>query len=262
MVMVRDPHRPRIEVEALIERGGLGGALLFADCAAPDGEDATAGPGARLEHAAVVADLPQLVCRGHPGESGAENDDPDAGDLAGQLERSLGRRGEQAETGHRLVHERGPACCPYTGQEQTPREIHTVPLMSAGRSAVHRIPRQQTSHSFTPGFRLRTRSAPLPTARAGIIELEQAEGLAGADVHAGRVEADVLAVQHVQHFDEQRDAARAPVERAAERERRAARSRAGAASLRVSLTKYCVALLLPVADRRHVAAGPQLCRRG
>ena len=46
--------------------------------------------------------------------------------------------------------------------------------------------------------------------------LVQAEGLAGPpQIHAGRGEPDVLAVDHVQHFDEQGDAARAAGERPA-----------------------------------------------
>ena len=67
--------------------------------------------------------------------------------------------------------------------------------------------------------------------------LEQAEGLPGPQIHAGRGEADVLAVQHVQHFDEQGDAARAAVERPAEANVEA-RVSGRRSSFRVSLTKY------------------------
>lgn len=76
--MMRDPHRSSVEVQAFVERGGLTGAVFFADHAAPRGEDTTTGPRARLEHAAVIPDFAELVRDGHPGQSGAENDDTDA----------------------------------------------------------------------------------------------------------------------------------------------------------------------------------------
>ena len=84
--MMRDPHRASVEVQAFVERGGLAGAVLFADRAATHGEDTAAGPGARLEHAAVIAHFAELVRDRHSGQSAAENHDANAGNAAGQIE--------------------------------------------------------------------------------------------------------------------------------------------------------------------------------
>jgi hypothetical protein len=130
IVMMGDPHRSSVEIQPLVEGGSLAGAVLFADGAATHGEDTTAGPRTRFEHATVISDFAELVCRRHPGQSGAEYHDTDTRYPASQIEARLCRGGEQAEAGHRLVRERSAARCRNTCQEPTSREIH--PASSIG----------------------------------------------------------------------------------------------------------------------------------
>ena len=76
-MMVRDPHRPGVEIEVIVERGRLAGAVFFAYGAATYGEYTTPWSRTRLKHAAVVADFAELVCGRHSGKSGPQNQDAD-----------------------------------------------------------------------------------------------------------------------------------------------------------------------------------------
>jgi hypothetical protein len=118
LVVMRDPHRPGIEVQAVVERRGLWGTVLFADGPATNRETAAAGARSRLEDAAVVAPLAKLVGHRHAGKSAAENHHPDAGHAANKAKgRLLHRSGEKSQAGHRLVgqrhaaHRGGPRPC-------------------------------------------------------------------------------------------------------------------------------------------------------
>ena len=130
VVMMRDPHRPGVEIEALVERRGLRCAILFAGRAAAHCEHATARPCTSFQHTAVVADLAKLVRHGETRDSSAEDEHTNVRHAAGQVEsRLLRRAGQQAEARHRLVDERGAACGANTCQEPTSREIQSGPLM-------------------------------------------------------------------------------------------------------------------------------------
>jgi hypothetical protein len=92
--MMRDPHRPRIEVEPIVECGRLARTIFFADGSPAHGEAAAAWPRPRFEHAAVIANLSELIGGGQAGDAGAENQHAHAGDAARQLKAILLRGGE------------------------------------------------------------------------------------------------------------------------------------------------------------------------
>ena len=75
-----------------------------------------------------------------PGKSGTEHEHADAGDAAGQFKACLCRRGEQTETGHRLVEQRRAARCGNTCQETTARQSHPLSLLVGSASATENVP--------------------------------------------------------------------------------------------------------------------------
>ena len=88
-MMMRNPHRARVVVQAFVERADLRRSGLFARRAAPNGEHAAARPGSRLEDLTGVAKLAELVRRRQSGEAGAENHDADRRHLTAQVESVL-----------------------------------------------------------------------------------------------------------------------------------------------------------------------------
>ena len=93
--MGRNSRRTGVEVEPVVEAADLDFLLDLLDPrAAPDRPTTAAGAIARLENAAVVTGLAELVSRRHAGQPGAEDDDRRAGP---RTRREIGRAG----VGHR-----------------------------------------------------------------------------------------------------------------------------------------------------------------
>src|ERR1700754_44422 len=106
VVVIGNPPWPRIDVESLLEFAGLRGAAEFGEfIAAAQGPVAAARPAVEFQDLDFVAGLAQLQSRGHPGKSGAENENGRALRIALELYRPLvSGLGGEAERGHRMDH--------------------------------------------------------------------------------------------------------------------------------------------------------------
>ena len=123
LVMMRQPPRTRIDVEALVEAAVLRRAAeLRVRVAAAQRPVAAAGARVVLEHLHLVARVAQLVRGGHAGDAGAEDQHRRAARRAGEIDRTLARRlGGEAERRHRLVHRRAAGGDADHAQQIAPR---------------------------------------------------------------------------------------------------------------------------------------------
>ncbi len=109
-MVIGNPPRAGIEIEALVECAGLAGTTKFSEAvAAAKSPVAAPWPIVELQDPHLVSGLAQFQRGRHAGEPGAEDQDGGAFRIAFELDRTLVTGvGRETERGHRVIH-RGTA---------------------------------------------------------------------------------------------------------------------------------------------------------
>ena len=107
-MMIGNPPRPGIEIKSLLEFAGLRGAAeLGKRVAATQCPVAPSRTAIEFQDLNLVARLAQLQRRRHAGQTGAEDQDGCASDIAGKRNRTfVGGIRSEAEARHGLIHRR------------------------------------------------------------------------------------------------------------------------------------------------------------